>query len=245
MYTQNKDIHNLALTEVLIVLGDTLQFIKDCSGIDLKIENIDKNIDSDEDQHELWFRIKNNKICFTFSVDDKDHTKEIKTCRVLFNSPLYSRHKNEWVIIKDLGSLVDYTILHVCPDLLLIRNLQYISKLMDTPSHFNITIDTTNGANDDIYFLIENKSSDKKIKITFQSKDGTNLQGFVHIKGTHTHKLVSYSEWKNAVHIGDDVEFVEHGFASFPSNSICPHPATVQNIKFILKTLNIDDHVKI
>jgi len=196
---------------------------------------------------------------------ESNNDNKIKRCEVLFNSPLHSRQAGQWTSVQSSGDLVDYLLLHMYPDLVLIRSLSYLIFLTSPHQSTDNNNDSKNREEQTLVlnpqfdeethpklrFEVENPNNKKKVLISFPysyDRDKNNqlcpfLTIFDSAGQPTTCLLDSYQnkDYYNAFDLDDDkCDFVEHGFAAdFGTTTFVPHPITSKMMNAVLGNIGL------
>jgi len=188
---------------------------------------------------------------------------KIQKCEVFFNSPLHSRQKGEWTSVQSSGDVVDYLLLHMYPNLVLIRSLSYLSFLTSLhPSNNHqdakdLTLSLKLHYNEEEYpklqFEIENPKTNQKAFLKFpyqydQDRNGKLGPQLTFFSLTEEKKiqhvlLDSYhnKEYYDAFDLDNETfDFVEHSFAAdFETMTFVPHPITSKMMNAVLGCIGL------
>lgn len=258
---QNKKI-NMNLEDVLKTVKNTIDFIRDASDMNIKI--INKELPSHTENTkkiDLSFTNRNTfKACIRFTTTvhpdknepDTDHNESIAKCKAWFKSPLHSRFDKRWAVIQSSGDMIDYLILHLCPNLLFIRTLEYLNHCLDF-SDLKKVLSSASAKEDEksfttkmdvqhiydfnespkLHFLIKtSQPTTTKLWLVPSSQDGF---VFMSEKENTKKELDSVHKYYNKIEMGEDVDYLEHAFADWGEiKNRCLHPSTIKNMTYIL-----------
>lgn len=254
---KGKNIFNgMSITEARILVHDTLRFICDASTLQFQMEE-DFSIKKEKKKiMEIKFRQRNTeklaKACvhLTYNELEDKETANITKCKAWMQSPLHSKLNEKWIAIKSIGDLIDYMILHLCPNLFLIRSLEYARQAFDTNPNDsyvvkcvqhkeeNITKNTPN-----IYFEIYNSLTENKkitLEMKFLNQNTKDIVFFMNVDDKQI-QLDSFLKYDMEMwsEMSEDKDFLEHGFAHFKDiKKHCPHPCTSTNFQTIFSYIN-------
>jgi len=219
-----KNIKQMSVTEVSLMLSDLVRFIHDATGQMFRVEEVHN------DEHETRVDLKIGKA----EIQLVHNNSIVNNCNILFDSPLHNKHKNKWLSVVDSGNLIDYVILHTCPNLMLLRNISYISKVLDNSAELEIV--SVADIEHKLQIVVKSQRTKKKLYISF----GTDL-AIPTIKKSKLSavQLKSFHQFDQDLALADNVEYIEHSFANISCESHCPHPCTVQNLHIIFNMLEL------
>lgn len=265
----SKDISmiDMTISEVRLLIEDVVKFVEDGSGIVFSISEINENLvpsselnAKDDAQNVVEYNILNSSKarsvvkCRLLYLNSESDECRVNKCEVLFNSPLHSRHKDQWTSVNSSGDMVDYLLLHMNPDLLLIRSLQYLSFLVSLQSptktkknQLCITSHYDEDAMPKLKFEIENSDSQQHIILVFPSFASNESERYPVIKNSdkkeHDVKLDSFTRlgyYDAVLFKNEEHDFVEHGFAvDFKAKVFMPHPVTTKSMNLVLGSIGL------
>jgi len=126
-------VEGMRSEELDALCSEVIKFVENASGLNFVFS---KQVSDDSAGHDYEYVVecpttdmhKDLKARCRIYLTEGEESK-IQKCEVFFNSPLHSRQKGEWTSVQSSGDVVDYLLLHMYPNLVLVQSLSYLGFL--------------------------------------------------------------------------------------------------------------------